>query len=422
MSLTTEAMVAALEPIIDDVTARYDAPTEFVLPGENRVAAALDVAAHGRAARRAPRGRRRRRRLARRQPGRAVPQPPRRPRVHARPLAGGHVPSRPHRPQHLNAIRHSIPTPDPPEPPCPSRSPSSPRPPTASRPSCSPSRSARAPAFGPGADAVDAALGGGLARVPRRGRLRGQARRDARGADRGQAAGEGRDPRGRSAIPAELTVDGVRRAAAAVARRASKAASVATTLATAGTELDVADAAQAVAEGFVLGAYQYLEYKGDATPSKLKKVTVIADGGAAGARRGRAGRDGRRRGHVGARHGEHAVEGEVARRHGRRRRASCCAGAASPCRCSTSSSSQAQRMGGVLGVGQGSEQAPRFLKMTYAPSGRARQAARARRQGRGVRLRWPVAQDRRRHGDDEDRHVGRRGGDRGDVDAGRRSA
>ena len=44
MSLTTEAMVAALEPVIDDVTARYEAPTEFVLPGENRIAAALDVA------------------------------------------------------------------------------------------------------------------------------------------------------------------------------------------------------------------------------------------------------------------------------------------------------------------------------------------------------------------------------------------
>jgi cob(I)alamin adenosyltransferase len=44
VSLTTEAMVSALEPVIDDITARYDAPTEFVLPGENRVAAALDVA------------------------------------------------------------------------------------------------------------------------------------------------------------------------------------------------------------------------------------------------------------------------------------------------------------------------------------------------------------------------------------------
>ncbi len=40
----TAAMVAALEPVIDDVTARFEAPTEFVLPGENRVAAALDLA------------------------------------------------------------------------------------------------------------------------------------------------------------------------------------------------------------------------------------------------------------------------------------------------------------------------------------------------------------------------------------------
>jgi cob(I)alamin adenosyltransferase len=44
VSLTTAEMVAALEPVIDDVSARYEPPTEFVLPGENRVAAALDVA------------------------------------------------------------------------------------------------------------------------------------------------------------------------------------------------------------------------------------------------------------------------------------------------------------------------------------------------------------------------------------------
>ena len=44
VSLTTGAMVEALEPIIDDITSRYEPPTEFVLPGENRVAAALDVA------------------------------------------------------------------------------------------------------------------------------------------------------------------------------------------------------------------------------------------------------------------------------------------------------------------------------------------------------------------------------------------
>src|SRR3954452_21697948 len=33
----TASMVSALEPVIDDLTGRFAAPTEFVLPGENRV-------------------------------------------------------------------------------------------------------------------------------------------------------------------------------------------------------------------------------------------------------------------------------------------------------------------------------------------------------------------------------------------------
>lgn len=44
VSLVTAEMVTALEPVIDDITARYDPPQEFVLPGENRTAAALDLA------------------------------------------------------------------------------------------------------------------------------------------------------------------------------------------------------------------------------------------------------------------------------------------------------------------------------------------------------------------------------------------
>jgi cob(I)alamin adenosyltransferase len=44
VSLTTDDMITALEPLIDDITTRYEPPTEFVLPGENRTAAALDVA------------------------------------------------------------------------------------------------------------------------------------------------------------------------------------------------------------------------------------------------------------------------------------------------------------------------------------------------------------------------------------------
>ena len=38
------AMVDGLEPLIDDLTSRFDPPREFVVPGQNRVAALLDVA------------------------------------------------------------------------------------------------------------------------------------------------------------------------------------------------------------------------------------------------------------------------------------------------------------------------------------------------------------------------------------------
>jgi cob(I)alamin adenosyltransferase len=44
VSLVTAEMVERLEPLIDDLTGRYTPPTEFVLPGENRLAAALDLA------------------------------------------------------------------------------------------------------------------------------------------------------------------------------------------------------------------------------------------------------------------------------------------------------------------------------------------------------------------------------------------
>ncbi|MFN8040294.1 MAG: cob(I)yrinic acid a,c-diamide adenosyltransferase [Acidimicrobiales bacterium] len=43
-SLVTEPMVERLEQLIDDLTGRFEAPTEFVVPGGTRVAAQLDVA------------------------------------------------------------------------------------------------------------------------------------------------------------------------------------------------------------------------------------------------------------------------------------------------------------------------------------------------------------------------------------------
>ena len=43
-TLVTAEMVAALEPVIDDVTGRFPTPTEFVVPGQSRAAALLDLA------------------------------------------------------------------------------------------------------------------------------------------------------------------------------------------------------------------------------------------------------------------------------------------------------------------------------------------------------------------------------------------
>jgi len=43
-TLVTAEMVSALEPLIDDLTARFEMPKEFVIPGQNRTGALLDVA------------------------------------------------------------------------------------------------------------------------------------------------------------------------------------------------------------------------------------------------------------------------------------------------------------------------------------------------------------------------------------------
>ena len=43
-NMVTAAQVTALEELIDDVTARFDQPKEFVVPGQDAVAAQLDVA------------------------------------------------------------------------------------------------------------------------------------------------------------------------------------------------------------------------------------------------------------------------------------------------------------------------------------------------------------------------------------------
>lgn len=169
--------------------------------------------------------------------------------------------------------------------------------------------------------------------------------------------------------PAKVTVDGLRRAAAAVAKQAAKVETVATTLVATIDPVERPAAAQAITEGFVLGSYRYLEFKGAEEPSKLASVQLLAGrvGGrlVAAVERGlavadavtfardlvnRPSRDKSPEAMVGF------AEKRLARRGVR-------------VEVLQGRDLERARMGGVVGVGQGSERSPRFLKLTYAPRG-----------------------------------------------------
>ena len=69
-----------------------------------------------------------------------------------------------------------------------------------------------------------------------------------------------------------------------------------------------------------------------------------------------------------------------------------------------------ERLGGLLGVARGSAEPPRFLRATYDPAdpggGRSVPHVVLVGQGHHLRLRRPLVEDARRHGDHEDRHGG----------------
>ena len=221
--------------------------------------------------------------------------------------------------------------------------------------------------LGPDAAVVDAALDGGLAEflaeagfegrlgetlaVPTAGKLRAKA---------AVLVGIG--------DPDELTLDGVRRIGAAIAKRASKVTSVATTVLDAAPALDPVDAAQALAEGMVLGAYQFLEYQPKATPTKLAKVVVVGPGGArvkAALARGAVIADAvswaRDMINLPSKEKPPAEFAAEARKLLR--------GTGVTVTVMDVPQLKALKLGGVLGVGQGSDQGPRFLKLTYTPAG-----------------------------------------------------
>ncbi len=159
----------------------------------------------------------------------------------------------------------------------------------------------------------------------------------------------------------------LRTAAAALARASAHVGVVATALA-AVDGVEPKAGAQAVAEGIVLGSYRYLALKRKGTPSALERVVLLGDARsaaarAAGAERGAAiaaavtlGRDlaNTPPGHLTARDlaAKAEAEGRAARLD---------------VEVHDEDSITAMRLGGLLGVNQGSTEPPRLVKLTYTP-------------------------------------------------------
>ena len=220
-------------------------------------------------------------------------------------------------------------------------------------------------ALGPGADAVDVACGGGLAAFMTRAGFDG---------GRGQSLFIPIAAAAKTALlvgmgsAADVTVDDLRVAGALISQQAGGSGRIATTLTEAAPDgVDRGAAAQAVAEGITLGGYEFLAYRSK-SPSKRKlEHVVLLGGGGVGAKRGveRAGvitdavmwaRD---MVNTPARElsPDAFAKAAQARLRGRHVKVEVMDPA----------EMRRLRLGGVLGVGQGSKQPPRFVKMTYTP-------------------------------------------------------
>ncbi|MFO7591327.1 MAG: leucyl aminopeptidase [Acidimicrobiia bacterium] len=167
----------------------------------------------------------------------------------------------------------------------------------------------------------------------------------------------------------DVTPAVLRRAAGGAARRARTAAKVATTLADAHADPDHHDeAVAAVAEGFALGAYQFLSHKSKGKPTALRSVTIV---GSTGARATKAIDEAAAvvTAVAWARDMVNEPSGTKAPADFAAAARKFLTGKGVKVTVLTEPQLRAQKMGGVLGVGQGSAQPPRFVKAVYEPTG-----------------------------------------------------
>ena len=222
--------------------------------------------------------------------------------------------------------------------------------------------------LGPGSEAIDGTLSGGLAAFMEEAGFEakpGQTLAVPTNGDLGAKAVilVGVGPR------ADLTIDSVRNAAAAISRRAKTVKSVATTLLDAAPDgLAPAAVAQALAEGFELGGYQYLEWKSEGKASKLTRVIVIGKGGApvkAALERGRVISEAT----IWARDAVNTPAAQKSPAVFAKSAQALLRGKGIKIEVLEGAALKREKLGGIVGVGQGSTNLPRLVKMTYSPPG-----------------------------------------------------
>ena len=169
--------------------------------------------------------------------------------------------------------------------------------------------------------------------------------------------------------PTDLTLDGIRRLGASMVRRLREHRTLAVNvLGAVPASIDRADAVAGLAEGMVLGNYQFLRYKSEARRSQLTSVSVL---GASGTR-------------VGAALAAAVVAAEatcwardmVNEPAAVKSPADMVAAATkllrgTPVKIQAWQGAELQRrkLHGTITVGQGSRRTPRFLRLEYAPRG-----------------------------------------------------
>jgi leucyl aminopeptidase len=173
----------------------------------------------------------------------------------------------------------------------------------------------------------------------------------------------------------DATPDRLRRAAAAAAGAADRVPSLALDLHTALDGVDAAVAAQAVAEGVLLGSYRFGAYRTESPVQQLETVHLHATDDED------AVRDGVRVATVTATNAALARDlVNTPPQHKRppalaERAASAVEGTGIEVRILDEEALREGGYGGILGVGQGSSEPPRLVELTYAPEGATRHVA-----------------------------------------------